>query len=166
MANCKCPSTIALAALLIVGCTNGSGTSNGDGPGSTAISSRRLKDDITYVSPTELDQLKDQLLAIRLATFRYKRGDQARHLGFILEDSPNIPASDMARSQVDLYGYASMAVATLQVQARQIEQLEADVDALSNEVESLAGRRHLSSLSCSPHARLAPSAAELAENER
>src|SRR5439155_9157272 len=136
MVNPKFASAITLAALLVAGCT--SDASNGDGSDSTAgsVSSRRFKDDITYVSPTELDELKDQLIAIRLATFRYKQGDKARHLGFIIEDSPSIPASDMARSKVDLYAYASMAVATLQVQARQIEQLEADVDALSNEVES------------------------------
>jgi hypothetical protein len=41
----------------------------------------------------------------------------------------------MQRSRVDLYAYTSMAVAALQVQARQIEQLEADLDVLSNEIE-------------------------------
>ena len=117
--------------------------------GGCPISSRRFKDDIAYVSPTDLEQLKQALGSVRLATFRYKQGDKRRPLGIILEDSPNIPASDMERGQVDLYAYASMAVAALQIQARQIEQLEADVDALSNEVESLTGRRHLSALSCS-----------------
>jgi hypothetical protein len=120
------------------------------------ISSRRLKDEIVYVSPTELEQLGHELVGIRLATFRYKQGDGKRHLGFILEDSPNIPASDVGRGQVDLYAYISMAVAALQIQARQIEQLEADIDALSNEIEALSGRRHhLSTSSCSSPSKVA-----------
>jgi hypothetical protein len=114
-------------------------------------SSRRFKDDITYVSSSELEQLKDALVKVRLATFRYKQGDKSRHLGYIIEDSPDVPASDVARSRVDLYAYASMAVAAVQVQARQIEQLEAEVDVLSNEVESLSGRRHGQGLSSAPH---------------
>jgi len=84
---------------------------------------------------------------IALSTFRYKEGDKARHLGFIIEDSPGIPASDMLRSRVDLYAYTSMAVAALQIQARQIEQLEADMDVLSNEVEHFTGPRAFCGLS-------------------
>jgi hypothetical protein len=42
-----------------------------------------------------------------------------------------------------------MAVAALQVQARQIEQLEADMDLLSNEVERLTGPRAFCGLSSS-----------------
>ena len=102
-----------------------------------ATSSRRLKEEIAYVSASDLERLKEEIVKIRLATFRYKEGDKARHLGFIIEDSPGIPASDVARSRVDLYAYTSMAVAALQVQAKQIQQLEADVDVLSNEVEHL-----------------------------
>jgi hypothetical protein len=121
------------------------------------ISSRRLKDDIVYVSPVDLERLRQDMLGIRLATFRYKHGDGKRHLGYILEDSPTVFASDMARSQVDLYAYTSMAVAALQIQTRRIEQLEADVDALSNEVEAITGRRPpLSTLSCAPRPIAAP----------
>jgi outer membrane murein-binding lipoprotein Lpp len=131
-------AAVAGAALALVGCT---GDRTEPEPNATeATSSRRFKEDIAYVSPAELDRLKDALVGVRLATFRYK-GDKTRHLGFILEDSPDIPASDMPRSRVDLYAYTSMAVAALQIQAKQIEQLEADVDALSNEVEALTRGR-------------------------
>ncbi len=137
---------VALSAVVLGGISVSPSAKGTAGAGPT--SSRRFKDDITYVTPTELEHLKDALVKVRLATFRYKQGDKSRHLGFIIEDSPDIPASDMARSQVDLYAYASMAVAALQVQARQIEQLEADVDSLSNEVEGLTGRRRYSALTC------------------
>jgi hypothetical protein len=119
-------------------------------PGATpqlVTSSRRFKDEIAYATPVDLEQLKEQLVKIRLATFRYKQGDKARHLGFIIEDSPDIPASDVARSKVDLYAYASMAVAAIQIQERRIEQLEADLDALGNEIENLSGRHRASSAS-------------------
>ncbi len=120
--------------------------------GGCPISSRRFKKDISYLSSHDLEAITDSLLKLRLATFRYKEGDAARHLGFIIEDSPDVPASDMARARVDLYAYTSMAVAALQLQARQIQQLEADVDALSNEVEALTGKRRMPPLSCSPRA--------------
>lgn len=112
------------------------------------VSSRRFKRDIAYLSPTDAEELKDALLRLRLATFRYKQGQPARHLGYILEDSPDIPASDMTHASVDLYAYASMAVAAVQVQAREIERLEAEVDALGYEVESLTGKRIGSSQAC------------------
>ena len=125
-------AALAVAGVSLLGCTG----DDTDGPNATlATSSRRLKEEIAYVSPADLEQLKEAIVKVRLATFRHKQGDKARHLGFIIEDSPDIPASDMQRSRVDLYAYTSMAVAALQVQAKQIEQLEADVDVLSNEIE-------------------------------
>ena len=139
-----------VAALGLGGCANGDSASSNASVDGNSVSSRRFKEDITYVSSTELEDLRNALVGVRLATFRYKRGDGTRHLGFILEDSPNIPASDPAHAKVDLYAYASMAVAALQVQARQLEQLEGEVDALSNEVEALTGKRHLPPLSCVP----------------
>jgi Chaperone of endosialidase len=102
----------------------------------SASSSRSLKKDIAYLSPGEVDQLEEAVLAIRLASFRYKQGDSAKHLGFILEDSPSIPAADVPHARVDLYAYTSMAIAALQAQARRIEELEATVDSLSNSIEA------------------------------
>jgi endosialidase-like protein len=103
-------------------------------------SSRRSKEDIAYVSPSVLEKLSEAALDIRLATFRYKGGDGSRHLGFIIEDSPAIPASDVAHGRVDLYGYTSMALAALQLQARHLAQIELEIDILSNEVEALRGK--------------------------
>ena len=57
-----------------------------------------------------------------------------RHLGFVLEDSPSVPAVDRDGDMVDLYGYASMLLATTQAQQRQIEALQKQVDELRRTV--------------------------------
>jgi hypothetical protein len=69
---------------------------------------------------------------VKLATYRYTaQGPQgARHLGFIIDDDPQSPAVDAQRDMVDLYGYLSMAVATLQQQQAEIRTLKAEVQAL------------------------------------
>ena len=110
----------------------------GVGPRST----RRSKEGIAYVSPGTVDELGQAALDIRLATFRYKGGDGSRHLGFIIEDNPTIFAADVKNGRVDLYGYVSMAVAALQSQARHLEQIEAEIDVISNELEALRGKPH------------------------
>ena len=65
-------------------------------------------------------------MSVRLATYRYK-SDDATHLGFIIEDSPNVPAISPSHQTVDLYGFASMLLATSQAQSRRIETLEREV---------------------------------------
>jgi hypothetical protein len=100
------------------------------GPGGCPISSKVYKDGIEYVGPEQLQQLHDQALDIRLATYRYKPqvGDPTpMHLGFIVEDNLQSPAVDPVHNRVDMYGYLSMIVAGLQVQQKQIEQLRSDL---------------------------------------
>ena len=58
------------------------------------------------------------------------------HLGFLIDGHESLACVDPERDQVDLYGYASMAVAALQVQAREIEQLRAELAALKERVEA------------------------------
>lgn len=48
----------------------------------------------------------------------------------MIDDNEDSAAADAKRDVVDLYGYTSMAVATIQVQARQIEALEREVAAM------------------------------------
>lgn len=64
---------------------------------------------------------------MRLATWRYKQDPSKQHLGFIIDDNEQYHAVDPARDMVDLYGYTSLAVAALQVQAREIEALRREV---------------------------------------
>ena len=102
-------------------------------PGSCPISRRERKTDIHYLNTTDVAKLQGELLATKLATYKYRdAGPQApQQLGFIIDDQPDSPAVDARRDMVDLYGYLSMSVAALQVQqrqlaeqARRIEQLE------------------------------------------
>ena len=60
-------------------------------------------------------------------------------LGFIIDDVGPGPSVAPNGQTVDLYGYTSMAVATLQVQAQEIAELKAELAALKAE---LARRKH------------------------
>jgi hypothetical protein len=132
---------VVAAAALVPACAGEPG--NGSAPSldeTISASSRRLKKDIDYLSPSDVDELEEAVLQIHLATFRYKQGDSAKHLGYIIEDAPRIPASDVPHARVDLYAYTSMAIAAVQAQARRIEELEATVDSLSISIEAAPGR--------------------------
>jgi hypothetical protein len=96
------------------------------------ISTRRAKKDIRYLSAEEVNATAAQALRLRLATYEYKAAPFAgrRHLGFILEDSPTVPAVDRDGDMVDLYGYTSMLLATVQAQQRQIDALQEEVETL------------------------------------
>jgi hypothetical protein len=104
------------------------------------ISSRRFKKDIHYLSNEEVRAMAAQTLHLRLATYEYKAAPYAgrRHLGFVIEDSPTVPAVDRDGDMVDLYGYASMLLATTQSQEIRIEALQNQVDALGEAVARLS----------------------------
>jgi hypothetical protein len=112
-------------------------------PGGCPVSSARFKRDIEYLGDAELRRLHAELRRFRLASYRYRAMGPAdrTHLGFIIEDVGKSAAVDADHDRVDLYGYASMAVAALQVQARQIEALQAEVSALREELDAGALRR-------------------------
>jgi len=138
-------------------CVVGSATPTGPGSGVVAtpqgtapftftvdptVSRRSFKRDIAYLSTAETTQLYDELLRFRLATYRYKAEDQcstAPHLGFIIDDVGSSPAVGPDGDHVDLYGYSSMAVAAIQTQAKQIEQLQREVAALRRTLRSRRG---------------------------
>jgi len=102
------------------------------------VSSRRAKRDIVYLTDAQAAAISRELLQVRLATYLYK--DPAlgagRHLGFILEDAGRTYAGDPARGQVDLYGYTSMLLATVQSQQKSIRQLRRELRALRAEVRT------------------------------
>jgi hypothetical protein len=92
------------------------------------VSTARAKQDIAYVGPEDAARLADDLMRVRLATYRYKGADASSHLGFIIEDMPQgSPAVMASRERVDLYGYVSMTVATLQEQQKRIDRLEREL---------------------------------------
>lgn len=103
------------------------------GPGGCPISTKKAKEDIGYVDAAALQRLHDETLQMRLATYRYKgpfidpSDPNAKHLGFIVEDQPRSLSVDRGHDRVDLYGYMSMAVATMQVQEKEISQLKREI---------------------------------------
>jgi len=99
------------------------------------ISRRDAKRDVIYLGDADLDRMLAEIRRVRLATYRYK-GEPAlgpSHLGFMIDDLGASPAVGSDGAHVDLYGYASMAVAAIQAQQRRIEALEREVAALRNE---------------------------------
>ena len=135
----QCPGSISLCACIqgcvcpspgYTGCqqTNGGVTCQG-GP----VSRREYKTDIGYVDDAERASLAEQALHTRLAEYRYKSEpeDAKRHLGFIIDDMPaQSPAVQGDATHVDLYGYTSMLLATVQQQQKQIDALQKQVDSL------------------------------------
>ncbi len=98
-----------------------------------AISRRAFKEEIEYVAGAEREELAREALAIPLATYRYKTDGVGvkRHLGFIIDDQPKTsPAVASDATHVDEYGYASMLLATVQEQQKQIDALRKQVEAL------------------------------------
>ena len=108
-------------------------------PGGCPISRARYKKDIAYLPESELRRVHDDLMAMRMATWRYTSEPAAarEHLGFIIDDNPASPAVAASGDQVDLYGYTSMAVAAAQVQDKRLDALERELQALREEVGAL-----------------------------
>jgi hypothetical protein len=113
-------------------------------PGGCPISRARFKHDIRYLDEAALERVRDDVVAMPLATFRYKREGAAgpEHLGFLIEDVEGTPAVADTGDRVDLYGYTSMAIAAIQAQERQIAALQREVEALREELAATrtAGR--------------------------
>jgi hypothetical protein len=77
-------------------------------------------------------------MAFRLATWddRAPLRDGRRHFGFVIDDVAPSAAVEPNGSVVDLYGYASMAVAALQEQQAEIDRLDHEVARLRAELEA------------------------------
>ena len=107
--------------------------------GGCPISRALYKQDIRYLSDAQKSEIYQEIQRLKLATYRYRDAapDGSQRLGFMIDDIERSDAGTLAtsalnaeRDQVDLYGYISMAVAALQVQARQIEALQEEVKLL------------------------------------
>lgn len=79
----------------------------------------------------------EYLQSLRLATYRYRQAPSGAppRLGIILEDNEQGIWVDGANDRVDVYGYASLAVATLQLQQRQLTAMQAEIDRLSTQLQ-------------------------------
>jgi hypothetical protein len=107
--------------------------------GGCPVSRRSAKKDIHYLGADELSAVDQRARKVRLATWHYNgESDAARpHLGFIIDDDETSPAVAQDGGHVDLYGYDSMTLAAVQVQAEQVDALKAQVAALKAEVDEL-----------------------------
>jgi hypothetical protein len=105
-----------------------------------AISSARYKEAISYLADDDLRDVAEQTRLLRLATWRYKEGDRARHFGFIIEDAPESPAVMPNGERVDLYGYTSMAIASVQVQGKELDDLKREVAELRRDLAETKAR--------------------------
>jgi hypothetical protein len=105
------------------------------------VSARRYKEDVRYLDDADLRAIADETLGTRLATYSYKIGDPGERLGFIIDDQPSSPAVVQGKEHVDLYAYTSMAVATLQVQSREIDELRREVSDLEQRVKECGSAR-------------------------
>jgi hypothetical protein len=103
------------------------------------ISRAKYKQDIHDLAAPDLAHYRDELLAMKLATWRYKHDPSKQRLGFIIDDAEGSAAVDGQRDLVDLYGYTSMAVATIQLQAQQIADLQRELAALKKDLRRTTG---------------------------
>jgi hypothetical protein len=112
-------------------------TGNCPPPSGGIVSRRAAKRDIEYLDDDDLASAESAVRNIPLARFNYKwdSPNERRRLGFIIEDVVPSPGVDEANGVVDLYGYTSLAVAALQEQAREIEQLRRQVDNLQKRLD-------------------------------
>jgi hypothetical protein len=94
------------------------------------------------LSAPDVKRLHDALLKFPLASYQYNVpwASADTHLGFIIDDVEPSPSVARNGETVDLYGYTTMAVAAVQEQAREIDQLEREVASLRHEL--MASRVH------------------------
>jgi hypothetical protein len=137
--SCGCSGGTLCACMGSCACGMDSCSNTGIGGGITClgpVSRREYKTDIDYVSDDERACLAEQALTTHLAEYRYKSEPETakRHLGFIIDDQPpGSPAVEHDQTHVDLYGYTSMLLATVQEQQKQIDALKTQVDALQKQ---------------------------------
>lgn len=130
MADQTCDPVSACGEKLI--CTDKDPTA---GLGGCPISRARYKQDIAYLDEAGLRGYRDQILSMPLASYHYRSAPHSDpQLGFIIEDIE--PSVAVSGDHVNLYGYLSMAVAAIQVQQRQIADLEREVHGLREQVAS------------------------------
>ncbi|MES1166029.1 MAG: hypothetical protein ABUR63_09740 [Verrucomicrobiota bacterium] len=106
--------------------------------GNCPISRRAFKREVHQLNAQEVQRVYGQLRDIKLTTYRYKDepASDAPRLGFIIDDTASPYPINPDGNSVNLYGYASMAVAAIQAQSQEIAALKAEVARLSRQVRA------------------------------
>jgi hypothetical protein len=117
------------------------------GEGGCPISRKRHKRDVHYLDAAEVEAVRRDVAAMPLATWRYLDAPPASRprLGFLIDDRPELPAVALDGEHVDLYGLASMAIAAVQAQERELAALRARTSALEAELKALRDAQPMSS---------------------
>ena len=105
------------------------------------VSRRAFKREVHELDAQEVQRVYAQLRDIKLTTYRYKDepASNAPRLGFIIDDTASPYPVNADGNSVNLYGYASMAVAAIQAQSQEIAALKTEVARLRRQVTT-AGR--------------------------
>lgn len=104
--------------------------------GGSRRSNADYKHNIHYLDDTELASYADQCFEMPLATWNYNdfmADDGRSHLGIITQDVGSGVAVTNDLDSVDLYGYTSIAIAAIQVQQKEIEELKREVKLVRQE---------------------------------
>jgi hypothetical protein len=97
------------------------------------VSQGKHKTNITSLTTGDRQKLSNQINGIEILEWQYLWAtDAPPQLGFIIDPSQPSPAVRPNGEQVDLYGYTSMLVVTVQEQAKEIKSLEARLEALES----------------------------------
>lgn len=120
-------------------CTTSDPTHGGICP----ISRAEYKTQIEYLGAGERARLAEDLQTIPLVRYRYKDAPDRAHLGFIIEDVEPSPSVDSHHDRVDLYGYTSMAVAAIQEQHKQLDELRRELATLRSELARCPVRKQI-----------------------
>ncbi len=105
------------------------------------ISRRAFKREVHQLDTQEVQRVYAQLRDIKLTTYHYKDepASNAPRLGFIIDDTASPYPINPDGNSVNLYGYASMAVAAIQAQSQEIAALKSEVARLRRQVAATRG---------------------------
>jgi hypothetical protein len=104
-------------------------------------STRSAKTDISYLTASSTDTMLDQLVNLKVATYRYTIEDQSDplRLGFISEDAQTIAPEILSPDGkgVDLYKLATFTLSGVQALAAKFDQMNTRVTSLEDRIAAL-----------------------------
>ena len=131
------PALVVLGAVdrFTAGTTSGADTGT---MGSANISDRALKED---VSPVDVRAVLDAALGVPLSEWRYRGEDPAvRHVGPMAQDFATAFGLGSDNRRIDTVDAFGVALAGIQALGRQLQERDAELDAVRTELRDLKAR--------------------------